>query len=220
MFNKIKKMLKKEKNQKRIFVVAVIIVILLSLLLIISRNFGTFSNVSVRKNNKKIFTIEDLTVNNVKLHDTQKDIEKEFGKPKEEKTKTEGNYKYKVLYYDGIKFTLKENYSSFILNKVEITSGKYKINRNIKVGNRILGVIKKFKVSNNIGTYLYGNKTVDALDDPQIKEEIYVGVRSNEEVVYVYKDANVNSLPTNIARLNISYKHGKVSKIIWSYDYK
>lgn len=220
MFDKVKKGLKKEESQQKIFVVAVIIVVLLSLLLVISRNFGTFNNVSVRKNNKTIFTVSDLTVNNIKIHDNQATIEKELGKPQEEKTKTDNNYKYKVLYYDGITLTLKENYSDFILTKVEITSSKYKINRNIKVGNRILGVIKKFKVSNSVGTYLYGNKTIEALDDSQIKDEVYLGVRSNKEVVYVYKDANINSIPSNIARLNISYKHGKVSKITWSYDYK
>ena len=220
MFDKLKKIMLNEKNQEKIFVVAVIIIVFLSLLLIISRNFGTFNNVSVRKNNHDIFSVSDLTVNNLKFADNESKVKKELGKPKEEKELTENNYKYKRLQYDGITLTLKENYKDFILVKVEITSRKYKINRNIKVNDKILRVIKKFKVENSNGTYLYGNYTVDQLSNSELKDNIYIGVRSNEEVVYVNKDAQTGSAESNIARLNIKYKHGKVSKITWSYDYK
>lgn len=220
MLDKIKRILRNDKNQKTIFIVAVIVIVLLSLLLIISRNFGTFNNVSVRKNNKKIFSIEDLTVNDLKFYDSKSVVEEKLGKPKKEKDTSKDNYSYKILYYDGLTLTLRENYEDFILVKAEITSDKYKINRNIKVGNRILRVIKKFKVDNSIGTYLYGNYTTDALNNSKVTENVYMGLRSNKEVVYINKDASVDNLPTNIARLNITYKFGKVAKIVWSYDYK
>lgn len=220
MSKKVKKVLTEENTQKIVFIVAVVIVGILSLLLMISRNFGTFNNVSIRVNNNKIFSVSDLTVNNLKFSDTQKEVEKQMGKAEKEKTITENNFKYKKLYYDGITLTLKEHYNDFILVKAEITSSKYTINRNINVGDRVLRVIKKFKVSNRVGTYLYGNYLVETLDSSDIKDEIYIGVRSNSEIVYVYKDAKVGNTPSNIARLNISYNHGKVSKIVWSYDYK
>ena len=220
MLEKTKKILLNEKNQNIIFKVAVVIIILLSLLLIISRTFGTFDNIYVRKNNKSIFSISDLTVNDIKFSDNEESIVKKLGEPKKDKVEMVDNYKYKKLYYNGLVLTLRENYDDFILVKAEITSSKYKINRNIKVNERILRVIKKFKVENTSGTYLYGNYTTDALNNPEIKDNIYLGVRGSKELVYIFKDAQVNDLKTNIARLNISYNHGKVSKITWSYDYK
>lgn len=220
MFKEIKKVLFNKKNEEKIFIVSVVVIVLLSLLLIISRNFGTFNNVSIRKNNKEIFSVSDLTINDLKFSDTQKNIEKELGKPTKEKAYTENNFKYKKLYYNGLVMTLKENYDDFILVKVKITSSKYKINRNIKVNNRILRVIKKFKVENTTGTYLYGNYTIEQLSNPELKDNVYAGVRSNKEIVYVNKDARIDGNSSNIARLNISYKNGKVKAITWSYDYK
>ena len=220
MLEKLKKVFLNKKNEEKVFVLSVIVIILLSLLLIISRNFGTFNNVSIRKNNKDIFSVSDLTVNNLKFSDTQKKVEKELGKPLKEEEYVENNFKYKKLKYDGITLILKENYDDFILVKVEITSKKYKISRNIKVNNRILRVIKKFKVDNNNGTYLYGNYTIEQLSNPELKDNVYAGVRSSKEIVYVNKDAKVGNADSNIARLNISYNRGKVTKIVWSYDYK
>ena len=220
MLDKLKKIMSKEKTQEIVFIVAVVIIILLSLLLIISRNFGTFNNVSIRKNNHDIFSVSDLTVNDLKFADNEAKVKKELGDPKEEKELIEDNYKYKKLFYDGIILTLKENYKDYMLVKVEITSRNYKINRNIKVNDKILRVIKKFKVENSTGTYLYGNYTVDQLSNSELIDNVYVAVRSNKEVVYVNKDAATDNSISNIARLNIEYKHGKVSKITWSYDYK
>ncbi|MBQ9023777.1 MAG: hypothetical protein IJ105_00990 [Bacilli bacterium] len=220
MFDKFKKIMLDEKSQKIVFIVAVVIIVILSLLLIISRNFGTFNNISMRKNNKDIFSVSDLTVNNLKFSDKESKVKKELGNPTKEKEETENNYKYKKLYYDGITLTLKENYDDFMLVKVEITSKKYKINRNIKVNDKILRVMKKFKIENTTGTYLYGNYTIEQLNNSELKDNVYVAVRSNSEVVYINKDAQVSDGISNIARLNISYKHGKVSKITWSYDYK
>ena len=45
-----------------------------------------------------------------------------------------------------------------------------------------------------------------------------MAIRSKNEVVFINKDASIDGSVVNIARLNISYKNGKVNKIIWSYD--
>lgn len=212
--------IKKSDNNEKIFTIAVVIIIVLSLLLIISRNFGTFNNVKVKKNNNNIFSVSDLTVNNLKFHDDEKTVRKELGTPKKEKKYLSNIYSYKDLYYDGIIVTLKEDYNDYRLVKVQITSKKYKINRNIKVNDRILRVIKKFKVEYESGTYLYGSHTIKALNDKNTTENVYLGVRSTKELVYINKDAKVGDENPNIAKLVISYKFGKVSKITWSYDYK
>ena len=220
MIEDIKKIASDNSKQKKVFAVAVVLVIILSILLLIASNFGTFDNVIVKKNKNSIFSISDLTVNNLKFSDNEKKIIKELGKPKKEKKFTSDIYSYKTLYYDGLELTLKENYNEYMLVKAEITSRKYTTSRNIKVKDRILKVIKKYRVDNKMGTYLYGNYSTNALDSESIKENIFLGVRSTSEVVYINRDAIVDDAKPNIARLNISYKFGKVSKITWSYDIK
>lgn len=203
---------------KKVFYISLIVVVILSLLLMISRNFGDFNNVKLRQNNKNIFSQTDLTIGNLKFGDKEQKVINELGKPTKTKSVQKNIYDYKELYYDGLVVTLKENYNDYILVKVEITSRKYKINRNIKVGKRILRVMKKFKVEHRLGTYIYGNYSVEELSNTENKENIYFGIRSNNEVVYVYRDSVVDGDIVNIARLNISYKNGKVTKIVWSYD--
>ena len=210
----------KKTKDKKIFTIASIIIVVLLILIIISRNFGTFNYVKVSKNNNNIFSVTDLTLNNLKFSDNEKTVQKELGKPIKEKKTTKGIYKYKIYYYDGLKLTLKENYSDYILVGCEITSSKYTTSRNIRVNNKILKVIRKYKVDNSLGTYLYGNYTVAALDNDDIKDNVFMGLRSAKEVVYINKDAKVNNANANIARLHISYSHGKVKKIIWSYDFE
>lgn len=161
-----------------------------------------------------------MTVDDIKYSDTEKDIIKKLGKPKKEDKIKQDIYKYKILHYNGLTLTLKENYNDYMLVKAEIESKKYKTSRDIKVGDSILNVMKKYKVQNERGTYIYGNYSTDALSDSEIKENIYFGVRSAKEVVYVNRDAKVDNNRSNIARLNISYKYGKVKKITWSYDFK
>ena len=208
------------KKERKITLIISICVIVLLLLVLISRNFGTFNLVKVSKNNNTIFSVTDLTIGNLKFSDNEKTIEKELGKPKKEEKVKKDIYNYKIYYYDGLKLTLKENYNDYILVGCEISSSKYKTSRDIKVNNKILKVMRKYKVDNSYGTYLYGNYTSDALNNDEIKDNIYMGVRSNKEVVYINKDASVNGMKANIARLNISYSHGKVKKIIWSYDFE
>ena len=211
----------KNLDKKQIIFLSVVgIIVIISLLLILSGLFGNFENVRLGKNNKEIFTIKDLTVNNLGFLSTANDIEKELGKPKKVKEITKNNYQYKEYYYSGLKLTLKENYSDYVLVGADITSNKYKIGRNIKVGNSILSAIKKFKVEYSEGNYIYKNYTIDALNDNLVKDNAYFSYRNAKEVRYYNKDAVVDGYPTNIAELKLEYKFGKVSKIIWSYDTK
>lgn len=215
-----KELEEKIKRNNKILKITSIVIVVLLLLLFLSSEYGNFTKVNIKKNNNTIFSISDLTVNNLKYSDSESKVRKELGVPKKEETKFIEKYNYKILTYDGIIVTLKENYNDYMLVKVEITDKKYTINRNIKIKDNIVRTIKKFKVENKKGTYLYGNYSVDALDEEEIMSNIYFGIRSETEIVYISRDAKINSLDTNIAKLNISYKNGKVTKIEWSYDYK
>ena len=44
------------------------------------------------------------------------------------------------------------------------------INRNIKIGNSIVKTMKKFKVENKSGQYLYGNYSIGSLSDEEISK--------------------------------------------------
>lgn len=210
--------MKENKKEKKVFTVAVIIIVILSLLLIISRDYGDYRKIKLRKNNKEIFSVSDLVVGDIKYSDTEEEIKKKLGNPKNEEEIENGIYKYKKLSYEGLELTLKENYDKYMLVKAEITSRKYKTSRNIRVKDRVLKVIRKYKVENSKGTYIYGNYTTKSLDNLQIKENIYLAVRNDKEIVYVYRDTVVLEERPNIARLNITYSKGKVEKIVWSYD--
>ena len=216
-----KKITNEDTSRNRKIIAGIFIFIsALLLLVLISGVFGTFNNIKVRKNKNNIFSVSDLTLGNLKFSDTEDTIVKELGKPNKTEDKKDDIYSYKVYYYNGLTLTLKENYKDYILVKAEITSSRYKTSRGIKVGNKILKVMKKYRVDNTKGTYLYGNYTVDALSNNEIKDNVYFGVRGTEEVVYINKDASVDGKPSNIARLNIGYSHGRVNKITWSYDVK
>ena len=60
----------------------------------------------------------------------------------------------------------------------------------------------------------------DSLSDEEITDTIYFGVRNNKKVVYVNKDATVNDMYSNISKLTLDYKKGKITKITWSYDFE
>ncbi len=211
---------KKLEKKQKVFLLVVGIIVILSLLLIISGLFGNYENVKLKKNNNDIFTIKDLTINNLKFLSTSKDVEKELGKPKNIKEITKNNYKYKEYYYSGLKLTLKENYEDYVLVGAEISSGRYKTSRNIKVGNRVMSVINKYNVENEEGNYIYGNYTIDALNDNLVKDNAYFSFRNNKEIRYYNKDAVVEGDPTNISELKFNYRFGRISKITWSYDIK
>lgn len=216
-----KKTIEQELKRDKIMLVitSLVIVILLSLL-VASRNYRDFSAINIKTNNKTIFSISDLTINNLKYGDSEEKVLKELGTPIKESNKTRDKYSYKELEYNNLKITLRENYDDYILTGVEIKSDKYVINRNIKIGNSIVKTMKKFKVENKSGQYLYGNYSIGSLSDEEITDTIYFGVRNNKKVVYVNKDATVNDMYSNISKLTLDYKKGKITKIIWSYDFE
>ncbi len=218
---KTKKTIEQElKRDKLILKITSIIIVILLILLLASRNYREFDTVMVSKNNNKIFSMSDLVIDGVKYGTSEKEVKKKFGTPVKEDKITKDKYSYKILEYKGLKLTLKENYSDYMLTKVEVTNNKYKVSRNIKVNDKIIKTIKKFKVENKKGTYLYGNYSVDALNEEEIKDTIYLGIRNDKEVVYINRDALVGDTVSNISRLNISYKYGKITKISWSYDFE
>ena len=216
-----KKTIEQELKRDKIMLVitSLVIVILLSLL-VASRNYRDFSAINIKTNNKTIFSISDLTINNLKYGDNEEKVLKELGTPIKESNKTRDKYSYKELEYNNLKITLRENYDDYILTGVEIKSDKYVINRNIKIGNSIVKTMKKFKVENKSGHYLYGNYSIGSLSDEEITDTIYFGVRNNKKVVYVNKDATVNDMYSNISKLTLDYKKGKITKITWSYDFE
>ena len=215
-----KKNVKKLDKKQIIFLSVVGIIVIISLLLIISGLFGNFSSVKLKKNNNEIFTIKDLTVNNLKFLSTSEEVEKELGKPRKTNELTKNSYKYKEYYYSGLKLTLKENYSDFVLVGAEITSKKYTTSRNIKVGNKVLKVINKYNVELPEGNYIYKNYTIDALNDNLVKDNAYFSYRNSKEIRYYNKDAVVEGSPTNVAELRFNYSFGRIKKITWSYDIK
>ena len=218
---KTKKTIEQElKRDKLILKITSIIIVILLILLLASRNYREFDTVMVSKNNNKIFSMSDLVIDGVKYGTSEKEVKKKFGTPVKEDKITKDKYSYKILEYKGLKLTLKENYSDYMLTKVEVTNNKYKVSRNIKVNDKIIKTIKKFKVENKKGTYLYGNYSVDALNEEEIKDTIYLGIRNDKDVVYINRDALVGDTVSNISRLNISYKYGKITKISWSYDFE
>lgn len=211
---------KKLEKKQKVFLLVVGIIVIISLLLIISGLFGNYENVKLKKNSNDIFTIKDLTVNNLKFLSTSKEIEKELGKPRNTKEITKNNYKYKEYYYSGLKLTLKENYEDYVLVGAEISSSRYKTSRNIKIGNKVLNVIDKYNVEKETGNHIYGNYTLDALNDNLVKDNAYFGYRNGKEIRYYNKDAVVEGEPTNVAELKFNYRFGRINKITWSYDVK
>ncbi len=210
---------KLDKNQK-IFIIVVGVIVIISLLLILSGLFGNFESVKLRKNKNEIFTIKDLKVNNLTFLSTSDEVVKELGKPKKKKEITKNNYKYIEYYYSGLKLTLKENYKDYVLVGAEISSNKYNTGRNIKVGNKVINVINKYKVEEENGNYIYKNYTIDALNDNLVKDNAYFSYRNRKEIRYYNKDAVIEGSPTNIAQIIYSYRLGRVNKITWSYDIK
>lgn len=213
-------MAKKLEGNQKIYLLVVGIIVILSLLLILSGLFGNYEKAKLRKNNKEIFTIKDLTVNNLKFLSTSDEVVNELGKPKQIKEIEKNNYKYQEYYYSGLKLTLKENYDDYVLVGAEISSSKYKTGRNIKVGNRVMSVIKKYNVEYETGNYIYKNYTLDALNDNLVKDNVYFAYRNSKEIRYYNKDAVVDGYPTNIAELKLEYKLGRIKKITWLYDVK
>jgi|GEM_PF-2298178 len=207
------------EDKKRVIFIAVAgVLVIVSLLLIISGAFGNFEKVKLRTNNKAIFTIADLSVNDIKFRATSEEVKAAFGKATKEETIIKNQYEYLILTYPGLKLTLREYYDDYILVKAEITSNKYTAARKIKVGNRIMSAIKKYNVSISDSNYIYKNYNMDALSQNLIKDNVYFAIRNKKEVEYVNRDAVVEGQKSNTAILKFDYKNGKISKITWSYD--
>lgn len=179
-----------------------------------------YTKVVLRKNDKTIFSVSDLTLGKLKYGDNLKKVKKQLGEPTKENDKKKNFYNYKILEYKGIRLTLRENYDDFMLTGVEITNNRYSAPRNIEIGDKITKVIKKFKVENKTGVYMYGNYSTGTLLNHEVKENVYIGLRTKKQLEYVNRDAIYDSGKVNIARLNINYKKGKVTKIMWSYDFE
>lgn len=211
----------KTDTYKKIIIVASVLAIIFATIILITNINKNYAEVTLRKNDKTIFTIGDLTLGkNLKFKSTEKKVKKELGSPKKEKKYEKNSYRYKELEYKGLKLILRENYNDYILVRAEITKKKYGTSRDIKVGDKILKVMKKYKVENKKGTYMYGNYSIDALSESEIEDRIYLGVRGKNEVAYINRDEIIDGEKPNIAKLEISYKHGRVTKIVWSYDFE
>lgn len=211
----------KKKNNNNNIKILIISFILLSLIVLIiySRNFRNFSNITLFRNNKTIYNVEDLVVNKVKYMDKENIVEKEFGKPNKEKEYNKNGYNYKDKEYNGLKITLKENYGDYVVVKVEVTKRKYKTGRNIRVGNHITKVFRKYKVANKTGSYMYGKYNINSIKDKSVTKEISFGYRDKEKVEYVDRDSVTNiDEPTLIGKVIYEYHYGKIKKITWSYD--
>ena len=209
---------KKNLNQKQKIILIFCLLLLFVLLLIVSRNFGDFSNVKLKENKKTIFSISDLVLNDLKYGSTEDEIIDYLGDPDKQNLDTKGIYKYKIFKYDGLTLTLKENYDDYILVGADIKNSDYTISRDIAVNSNILNTMKKFKIENSKGTYLYGNYSSASLNQTAITDNIYFGVRNEEKLLYVNRDSIIDGINPYIARLYIYYKHGKITRIVWSYD--
>lgn len=211
---------KKKRDYIKILKISIIVVVILGIVSIILGNYKDYTEVKLRKNNKTIFSIADLKVDDLKYGDMEKDIKKKIGKPEKEKKIKKDIYEYKELYYNGMTLTLRENYDDFMLVKAEVTGRDYNVSRDTRIGNKIKSVMNKFNVENEIGTYIYGNYSIDALDESEITGTIYQGIRDKENVIYINRDSKVDGEKVNIAKMVIKYKKGRVKKITWSYDFQ
>ena len=207
-------------NYKKIFVISVIVAVVFGILIILFGNYKDYTEVRLRKNNNAIFSIIDLIVDDLKYGDMENDIKKKIGKPKKEKKIKKDIYEYKKLHYNGMTLTLRENYDDFMLVKAEVTGKKYNVSRDIKVGNNVKKVMNKYNVETEVGTYIYGNYSIDALDESEITENIYQGIRDKKNIIYINRDAKIDGEKVNVAKLVINYKKGRVNKITWSYDFQ
>ncbi len=214
------KILSLVKN-KKVILLFIFILFILVMAIFLSSFFSDYSKISLLRNKDEMFNVADLTMDNLTYMNTEKDLVKKYGKPNSTKKISNGNFKYVVYKYNGFDVTLKEYYDTYSISKVEVTTNKIKLSRGIKVGDRIVKVMNKFRVTNKKTSYMYSNYSSKALKDDTISDNIYFGKRTKSTVEYVNRDKKLSDnidMPTNTARLKVNYKHGKVTKIMWSYD--
>lgn len=213
-------MKKNIKESKAMLIAIVVVIILLLVMVVVDRSTRDYATISLRTNKKAIFTISDLELNELKFGSTQSQIKKALGNPKKEEEYEKHNFKYKKYIYKDLTITLRENYDDYMLVGIETTSSKYKTGRDIKVGSNILTVMKSYNITNKMSNYLYGNYTASSLNKSSNTDNIYFGLRTKKQVIYVNRDDVTDKNYVNVARIIYSYKKGKVNKIIWSYDYE
>lgn len=205
-------------NKKNITIIMCIFIVLLIILLGISNNKDIL-NVKLKTNNKEIFSVDDLKVNDLKFGSTQSQIKKALGKPKKITNKKRNSFQYKIYEYNGLKLTLREFYSDYILVGTEIKDRKFKTSRNIRVGNKITKVINSYNIKNSTGNYLYGNYKLNSLTNKNTTDNIFLGIRSSKQIMYVNRDAITDNPYVNVAKIVYDYKNGRITKIKWLYDF-
>lgn len=208
------------KSSKVMLIAIVALVLALLMMIVVDRGTRDYATISLKTNRKTIFTISDLKLNDLKFGSTQSQVIKTLGKPKKESKFEKHNFKYKKYEYERLTVTLREDYNDYMLVGIETTSNKYKTGRNIKVGNNISSVMKSYNIKNSMSNYLYGNYPASSLNKSSNTKNIYFGLRSKKQVVYVNRDEVIDKNNINIARIIYVYKKGRVNKIIWSYDYE
>lgn len=210
-----------DKKKKYILFLGIFILIIILIAIFVSIKYSDFYKMSLSKNKKAEFSMDDLLIDDLSYKDDEKKLVKKYGKPNSSKEFTNNGYKYKLYKYDGMDVTLKEFYDDYRIQGVSVTSRKYKVSRDIKVGNRVSKVVKKYRIANKKSNYMYGNYSSKALEDTSNLDNIYFGKRTKSKIEYVNRDQNISQdtfIPTNIAKLTINYKNNRVTKISWSYD--
>ena len=210
-----------KKNIKTLLTILLLAVLMF--LIIYVRNFRNFADIKLNTNKKDIFTLSDLKINDLKYASTEEEIYKSLGKTKDIEEYSMNGFNYKILRYKNLNLTVREYYDDYILVGVETTSSRYKISRGLRVGSNINSVFNKYRISYKTGSYLYGNYNYEELSEKNIKENIYMGIRTKSKVSYYNKDAKSDSdtFPLDsIVKMVYEYRNGTVTKISWSYDYE
>lgn len=206
---------------KSVILLAIFILFIVIMAIFLSSILSDYSKIRLSKNNKEEFNVSNLTIDNLNYMSNESDVIKKYGDPKKQSKKNIDGYNYKIFEYEDLKITLREYYDTYVICKVETTSNNYIVS-GIKVGDSVIGTINKYKVSNKKSNYLYGNYSSSALDDETITDTIKFGKRSKTTLLYVNRDEVLKNvdIPSNISKLIIKYKNGRVRKITWSYDFK
>ena len=210
-----------KKNIKTLLTILLLSVLMF--LIIYVRNFRNFADIKLNTNKKDIFTLSDLKINDLKYASTEEEIYKSLGKTKDIEEYSMNGFNYKILRYKNLNLTVREYYDDYILVGVETTSSRYKISRGLRVGSNINSVFNKYRISYKTGSYLYGNYNYEELSEKNIKENIYMGIRTKSKVSYYNKDAKSDNdtFPLDsIVKMVYEYRNGTVTKISWSYDYE
>lgn len=212
-----KKYKKLWKNKIFQFFFCLLIALFLYFIIALIYGYKDFVKINLKTNTSSIFSLTDLSVSDLNYGDIEDSARTIFGNPNKIETFKDGNIKYKTYYYDGLELTFKKTNNSYIFMKAIITSDKYYITRNIKVGDRINDVMNKFYVKDSKGEYMYGNYNENDLNGKKVTDTLFFAHRKKNLVYYIYADKPYKnkyaSLKDDIAQLTFKVSFGKVSKI-------